>query len=296
MRYCRLQHDQSGSVKIFHRVFAASGISASRYGFGQGWDSITRRPVGVVNNGLDLQSFMTHRDDGDPMSGELGRPQAGRPGACALAEYERRVARRRAAILADHPRLGRLILALSSEPMSTQAWATGAEGEARLGSRLDRLASNEILLLHDRRVPGTRGNIDHIVASPTGVFVIDAKRYRGRPRLERSSGLFSPRREILRVGGRNCDRFVDAMHRQVQVVRQVLAQHRGQHDVPVHGVICFIDADWPLVGGAFCTRGVEVMWPRKVSARIRRAGHQSSTQVAATHRILAQSLPAATRE
>jgi len=38
-------------------------------------------------------------------------------------------------------------------------------------------------------------NIDHIVVCPSGVVVIDAKRYRGRPSLQTQGGFFSPRVE-----------------------------------------------------------------------------------------------------
>ncbi|MEO6532232.1 MAG: nuclease-related domain-containing protein [Pseudolysinimonas sp.] len=31
--------------------------------------------------------------------------------------------------------------------------------------------------LRDRRIPGSKANIDHVVRAPRGVFVIDAKRY-----------------------------------------------------------------------------------------------------------------------
>jgi hypothetical protein len=34
--------------------------------------------------------------------------------------------------------------------------------------------------------------------------------------------------------------------------------------VTVQGVLCFVEADWPLLGGSFTTRGVEVMWPKQL--------------------------------
>jgi len=48
---------------------------------------------------------------------------------------------------------------------------------------LDRLAGEGLYFLHDRRIPPTRANIDHIVIAPTGVYVIDAKNYAGRAQL-----------------------------------------------------------------------------------------------------------------
>src|SRR5205085_1810838 len=77
-----------------------------------------------------------------------------------------------------HPRIGSFILAVTSEPQSTRAWASGAAGERRVAERLAVLAGEDVLLLHDRRIPGTRANIDHLAVGPAGVYVIDAKRYR----------------------------------------------------------------------------------------------------------------------
>jgi hypothetical protein len=60
---------------------------------------------------------------------------------------------------------------------STVAWRQGAEGEERLGHRLDQLTGEGFVILHDRRVPGSQANIDHLVVGPTGVFVVDAKNF-----------------------------------------------------------------------------------------------------------------------
>lgn len=57
-------------------------------------------------------------------------PDAGLAGGSAKAEHQRRVARREQRIRQAHPRLGGLILALSDDPQSTRAWASGAVGEA----------------------------------------------------------------------------------------------------------------------------------------------------------------------
>jgi hypothetical protein len=46
---------------------------------------------------------------------------------------------------------------------------------------------------HDLRVPGSKAHIDHIVIGPPGVFVIDAKNYRGRIRLSRDGLLWHGR-------------------------------------------------------------------------------------------------------
>ncbi len=120
------------------------------------------------------------------MEPESAIHESGAAGASAQREYERRMTRREEQIRTRHPKLGGLILALSDDPQSTKAWASGAKGEVALGARLDKQTSESIAVLHDRRIPGTKANIDHIVVMAGGVFVVDAKRYVDR-RPERGS-------------------------------------------------------------------------------------------------------------
>lgn len=184
----------------------------------------------------------------------------GTAGASARREHERRRARREERILAKHPKLGGLILALSDDPQSTTAWDTGALGEERLGQRLNEFASPTLRVLHDRRLPGSRANIDHVAVTPTGVYVIDAKRYVDRrPSLRVEGGILRPRVERLMFGSRDRTKLVDGVLNQVDVVKTFLGA-----DVPVTGVLCFIESDWPLIGGSFTIRGVEVLWPKKL--------------------------------
>lgn len=219
--------------------------------------------------------------------------ETGTPGASARREYERRSARREARVRESHPRLGGLILALTEEPQSTTAWAGGARGEELLGMRLDGLAAKGVRLLHDRRIPGTKANIDHIAVGPTGVHVIDAKRYPGRrPSLRVEGGLFRPRVQKLMIGSRDRTRLVEGAHKQVDRVRSAL-DRAAMTDVPVHAALCFIGADWPLVGGSFVIGEVAVVWPRKLLQQLTAPGRMTETEVETVHRVLAQAFPAA---
>lgn len=215
-------------------------------------------------------------------------PDFGTAGASARREFERRKARREQRVRAKHRTLGGLLLAISDEPQSTSSWDAGALGEERLGKGLDALASGRLRLLHDRRVPKSRANIDHLVVTASGVYVIDAKKYRGRPHLKVEGGLFRPRSERLLVGSRDCTKLVDGVLKQVDVVRGVLGA-----DVPVHGVLCFVDADWPLIGGDFTTRGVQALWPKKLYRQLQGEGPLAADACAEIHRKLATSLRAA---
>ena len=217
---------------------------------------------------------------------------AGSAGASALREYERRRAKREDRIRTAHPKLGGFILAISDEPQSTTAWATGARGEQVLGRGLDGLARRGVRVLHDRRIPRTRANIDHIAVSAAGVFVIDAKRYKGRPQLRVEGGLFRPRVEKLMVGGRHQTKLVEGVYKQVDVVRAVLAD-AGVAEVPVRGVLCFVEANRPLIGGSFVIDGVSVIWPKKLAEQLVATGPLDDAMTERVHSALAAAFPAA---
>lgn len=188
----------------------------------------------------------------------------GAAGASARREHERRKDAREQRIRTNHPKLGGLILALSDDPQSTQAWQGGAIGEEILADRLKELPDSA-RVLHDRRIPGTRANIDHIAVTTAAVWVIDAKRYKGqRPSVHVGGGLIRPRVETLRVGGRDKTKLVDGVRSQVARVSDALADTK----IKVKGALCFVEADWPLIGGAFTVSDIDVLWPKLLIKRL----------------------------
>jgi hypothetical protein len=53
-------------------------------------------------------------------------------------------------------------------------------------------------------------------------------------------------------------------------------------------MLCFVEADWPLVGGSFTTAGSDVLWPEKAVEKITTgADSMSSEEVGALHKHLA---------
>ena len=68
--------------------------------------------------------------------------------------------------------MGRVLTALvprpevGPEPKTISAWRTGAQGERVLGHRLDEWAASGVgVVLHDRRIAGTRANIDEFTVT-----------------------------------------------------------------------------------------------------------------------------------
>ncbi len=227
-------------------------------------------------------------------------PQAGDPapepeidhgtgGRSARAEYERRSAKRDAAI-SDRWGTGfaaKVVRALSTEPQTTRAWAIGAAGEEKLAHELAAVPGLQVL--NDRRVRGTRGNIDHIVIAPAGVFVVDAKNHRGRIDI-RNRGWFLRPDWRLMIGGRDCSKMADNMAWQVDAVIDALG---GADPIPpVTPVLCFLEADWPLIGAPDEFHGVRLEGPRSIKRLVTATAVLDEAEIVALTAILATALPA----
>jgi len=78
-------------------------------------------------------------------------------------------------------------------------------------------------VLHDRRVPHTRGNIDHIVITAEGVWVIDTKNYKGLAKV--SLGVL--RRQELTVNGRDKTELASGVRWQMDQVAKALDAAAG---------------------------------------------------------------------
>jgi hypothetical protein len=204
----------------------------------------------------------------------------------------------REAIKRDHPMLGRVAAALTAkpihgpEPQHISAWNTGADGERKVGERLDSWARETMgIFLHDRRIPPGKANIDHIALNSDGIWVIDAKEYSGMVSV--SGGLFS--QPELRVGGRRRTHLAEAVWTQAQRVADVLDSAAGGLPRPlVYGVLCFVGAEWPLFAGTSTVKGVTVAWPAAtVKLLTSKATSNDPAELNRWARVLAEAFPPA---
>jgi hypothetical protein len=198
-------------------------------------------------------------------------------GGSAQREFERRKIKREDGIRSRHPHLGGLIVALTEEPATTTSWAKGAAGERKVGALIDSLAPAGVFGLHDRRRAGTTANIDHLAVGPTGVWVIDAKRYNGQVGKKDVGGWLSTDVRLF-VGRRDCTPLVTAMAKQVDAVRVALGA--AWVDVQVRPMLCFVDAEWGLLPRPFDLEGVSVVWPKAARGLLVRPGPLPPTTVA----------------
>jgi hypothetical protein len=177
-------------------------------------------------------------------------------GRSARDKSERLEARRDAAITERWGTgfVSKVVRAVAVEPQSTTNWVIGAVGEERLAAELDHVPS--LRMLHDRRVPRTRGNIDHLVIAPAGVFVVDAKNHKGRIEIRDRGGFFSHDYRLT-VDRRDCSRLADGMEWQVDAVVAAISAHPEIDPLPpIRPVLCFLNVEWPLLGAPESFRGV----------------------------------------
>jgi hypothetical protein len=220
-----------------------------------------------------------------PTQRELDR---GQPAASVAREYQRRRHNREARTRATHPWIGGLLLTLRSPPNHETAFHRGELGEQAVATALERrTAQGPAILLHDRRMPGGRGNIDHLAVAATGIYVIDAKSHHGKVGVTRP--IFGAPK--LLIAGRNRTKLLDGLERQVAVVRDALAA-AGQPEIPVQGVLCFTNADLPLLGTPKI-RGHLMLGPRHLAKRLNAGGPLSPPAIEAIAHTLASTLPRA---
>lgn len=198
----------------------------------------------------------------------------GNAGGSALTEYERRHRRREEAIEKRWGRFAGVAKFLSDDPQSTIAWAKGAVGEQRLAKYLVSAVGDRAVLLNDRAVKGTRGNVDHIVIASSGVWIIDAKNYAGLVEHRNVGGWFNPDFRLV-VKGRDQTKLVHGLAWQIEAVRKALAGG----DVPIYAALCFTDAEWRLFAKPIYHDGILVTWAKKLAELVAAPGPLSEDMI-----------------
>ena len=227
-------------------------------------------------------------------NGEQRPLDRGTAGASSARCYEHLHDRREAHAKERYGRLSGVYLRLTDEPQSTSAWAAGSRGEKRLGAFLETLHDDEaIVVLHDRRIPRSRANIDHIAVTSSGVFVIDAKNYTGKVRKVDRGGWFSSDLRLY-VGRRDCMKLLTGMAKQVAAIHQALSEATiAEFELEVTPVLCFVDAEWSLFAKPFRLGGVWIEWSESLGRRLTAPGPLSPEHVRTLAKRVAAALPPA---
>lgn len=171
----------------------------------------------------------------------------------------------------------------------------GDQGERALVGLLNTLSdSGDVRVLTERRVPGSRAHLDHLVVAGTGVFVVDAQRYAGAPiAVRQAGGMFGPRRTDLYVRGRQRNDLVGSVERLAASVRTVL-DGVGLAEVPVTPVLCLVGASFPMFQPVLPAGDTSVVGLKALRKLLGRTGGLRAEDRDRVYVSLAASLPAMT--
>lgn len=172
-----------------------------------------------------------------------------------------------------------------------QNWLRGATGEYRMDRLLHELLNDSVVVLTDRRVPGTQANIDHIVIAPSGVWIIDSKNWSGTIRYKSASSMSANMR--LFVDGEDRTSKVEAIYGLVIPIAQVIADK----SVTIHPAVAFIDGEWSLAAIPRLLRnrpyqhgGVWITPPRMLIKKINQPGPLDAQTVIRISKMLDEAL------
>lgn len=136
-------------------------------------------------------------------------------------------------------------------------WAAGAVGERATARLLAPLPEEGWTILHDRALPGSRANLDHLAISPTGVVLLpDSKQWSARwPLTVRDGRLWH--------GGRDVTHRLTGLRHETAAVFRLLG-------VPVVPLVVMHGARLPEEG--LLVAGVRIVPAARAAAVLRRLG------------------------
>ena len=216
-------------------------------------------------------------------------------GASAAAEGERRVARRVQRVSARYGPAAAAVAEHMAEREMAASWGKGSNGESRLAAFVAREVGDAVIALHDRQVPGTRGNIDHIFVAPSGVWVVDSKALKGAVDRRNAGSAWRPRNELY-VGGRKRTVLAKGVDKQVECVLTALRlEPKMKKGTPVHGALCLVESEWRLFDFPFQIGSVWVLYPGALRKRLKKRGPLTVEQMNLAADALDRALPPAVR-
>lgn len=218
--------------------------------------------------------------------------EAGTAGASAASEGERRKAKRIEQVRTQYGDYAAAVAEQVVGRETSETWGKGSAGESQLAAYVAREVGDGLIPLHDRLIPGTRSNIDHIFVAPTGVWVVDAKAYKGRVE-KRDVGPFWRDENQVYVGGRNRTKLAKGVEKQLQCVLAALKGDPASKGTDVYGVLCFIGAEWGLLDSPFHVGSIWVAYQGALCKRLRKQGPLSREAMEHIARRLDLSLPIA---
>ena len=171
-------------------------------------------------------------------------------------------------------------------------WGKGSNGERRLAAFLEREVGDRVIALHDRLIPGTRGNIDHLFIAPTGVWVVDAKSYKGKVARRDSGPIW---RRVIGGVRRRQEPFsaTRGVEHQLTAVKAAVRSDETLAKIDIFGALCFVDSEWGLLDSPFSVGNIWVTYPGALRKALRKSGGVTRETMERVARRLDLSLPPA---
>jgi hypothetical protein len=154
-----------------------------------------------------------------------------------------------------------VIVEAVAPPHGAWSWAIGADGEVLTARALEQLKIEGFVILHDRRVPGSLANIDHIVIGPPGVAIVETKSFRGKLRVRGS--------EVYVGGSCRTPQTVEEAKREALAVAVALGDDLERRRLKVRPILCVHRADLPFFGSS--AQGVSIVDGRGLVKTLRKA-------------------------
>lgn len=147
--------------------------------------------------------------------------------------------------------------AFKSSGKDKNTWLAGAAGERRVKEELDKLekefSKDELIILHDLTIPGSKANLDHVVITPVGVYYIDAKHYAQKQihftiegstlgSLLKAAQGKSAGFKHLTIDGKTSDTTIEPFYWELEQLQKILPE-----EVKLQGVLCFVNGLWESI-------------------------------------------------
>jgi hypothetical protein len=148
------------------------------------------------------------------------------------------------------------------------------------------------VILSDRVLPGTQGNIDFVVVASSGIWVIDAKKWQGLIEMKPTSRLAA-----------TMDLFVDKVKKTPEIDRIYnlvipIRQLVTDRSVPIEPALVFMEGNWSTrsslhlqLKGPYREGKVWIGGATTVTNKIKEPGALSADHVARLGKHLDQALP-----
>jgi hypothetical protein len=177
-----------------------------------------------------------------------------------------------------------------AERAGARSWVRRSGRDRRTRNRLELVEDERVIVLNDRRIPGSPAAIKYLAVAPAGVFVIDAKDVKGLVHTKRPGPVSALGPDELHVGRHNCTPMVGLVAQQVEAVREALRTKPWASDIPVHAMLCLTRAQWGIASPIEMGE-VWIGWPRLVGPRVKGPVVMESPMVTEVSMILADQLP-----